>query len=179
LTNSFNRQDRRPYDTLSSAQTGQTVYMDSVTTKTLGMNYTWEQVRLDGSLIFSTNPEARWALFSGIGFSAGVSINSNTEIYYNNSGSIESHSPNSTQTSYSSYYSERSMTERFRNKTNLGFLAYVPLGIDFRMGKRREFWKRMHLVYELRPGINMTSVPELRVIANAAIQQGLGVKVAW
>jgi len=53
------------------------------------------------------------------------------------------------------------------------------LGIDFRIGKKREFWKRTHLFYELRPGINVTSIPELRPITNASVQHGIGLRVSW
>lgn len=53
------------------------------------------------------------------------------------------------------------------------------MGVDFRLGKNKEFWKKLHLVYELRPGINMVSVPELRTFATASIQQGLALRVVF
>ncbi|MFA5781797.1 MAG: hypothetical protein WC868_05955 [Bacteroidales bacterium] len=180
LTGSLYKEDRKPYDTLTSAQTGQTVYLDSVTTNDYGMSYSSEQLRFDGSLIFRTNPEARWSLFAGIGITAGLSINANTDIYYSKFGGTETRYPNgNTSSSYSYSSSYNSKTEKYRNKNNFGASTFIPMGIDFRIGKKSEFWKRTHLFYELRPGINITSIPELRTITNSSIQHGLGLRVLW
>ena len=180
LTGGSYKEDRKPYDTLTSTQTGQTIYIDSVTTKNYSMNYSSAQLRFDGSLIFRTNPEARWSIFTGIGITAGLSINANTDIYYSNYGRTETRYANgSTSSSYNYSGNNNSKTEKFRNKTNFGASTYIPMGIDFRIGKKREFWKRTHLFYELRPGINITSIPELRTITNASLQHGLGLRVSW
>ncbi|GCD78987.1 hypothetical protein [Schleiferia thermophila] len=180
LTGGLYKEDRKPYDTLTSTQTGQTVYIDSITTKNYSMNYSSEQLRFDGSLIFRTNPEARWSIFTGIGITAGLSINANTDIYYSNYGRTETRYANgNTSSSYGYSSSDNSKTEKFRNKSNFGLSSYIPMGIDFRIGKKKEFWKRTHLFYELRPGINITSIPELRTITNASIQHGLGLRVSW
>lgn len=180
LTGGLYKEDRKPYDTLTSTQTGQTVYIDSINSKNYSMNYSSEQLRFDGSLIFRTNPEARWSIFTGIGITAGLSINANTDIYYSNSGRTETRYPNgNTSSSYGNSSSDNYKTEKFRNKNNFGASTYIPMGIDFRIGKKREFWKHTHLFYELRPGINITSIPELRTITNASIQHGLGLRVSW
>jgi hypothetical protein len=63
----------------------------------------------------------------------------------------------------------------FTNKKKFACAAYVPLGVDFRIGKKRAFWKRTHLFYELRPSV--TTIPELRTFANAGVQQGIGLRV--
>jgi len=179
LIGSLNKEDRKRYDTLTSAQTGQTIFSDSVSSKSTGMNYSFEQLRFDGSVIFRTNPEARWSLFTGIGITAGLSINAHTEIYDSKSDRTETpYSNGNNSFSYNSYGGEW-RTEKFRNKNNFGLSTYIPMGVDFRIGKKREFWKRTHLFYELRPGINMTSIPELRTVANASVQHGLGLKVSW
>lgn len=180
LTGGLYKEDRKPYDTLTSTQTGQTAYVDSVNSRHYNMNYSSEQLRFDGSLIFRTNPEARWSIFTGIGITAGLSINANTDIYYSNSGRTETRYPNgNTSSSYGNSSSDNYKTEKFRNKNNFGASTYIPMGIDFRMGKKREFWKHTHLFYELRPGINITSIPELRTITNASVQHGLGLRVSW
>ena len=177
---SLYKEERTPYDTLTSTQTGQTIYVDSVTTENYSMIYSSEQLLFYGSLIFRTNPEARWSIFTGIGITAGFSVIANTDIYYNNFGRTETHYPND-NTFFSSYYSSsyNSKTEKHRNKNNFGASTFIPMGIDFRIGKENEFWKQIHLFYELRTGINITSVPELRTITNTNIQHGLGLKVSW
>lgn len=180
LTGGSYKEDRKPYDTLTSTQTGQTVYIDSVTSKNYSVNYSSEQLRFDGSLIFRTNPEDRWSIFTGIGITAGLSINANTDIYYSNYGRTETlYANGSTSSSYNYSGYNNSKTEKFKNKSNFGSSIYIPMGIDFKIGKKREFWKRTHLFYELRPGINIASIPELRTIINASLQHGLGLRVSW
>lgn len=65
LSFGMNSSVKIPYDTLTSSQTGETMYIDSVISRSLEMNYNSEQLRIDGSLIFRTNSEARWSLYSG------------------------------------------------------------------------------------------------------------------
>jgi hypothetical protein len=179
LTGNLYKENTKTYDTLTSTNTGQTVYMDSIIRKNLGMNYSSEQLRFDGSLIFRTNPEARWSLFTGIGVTAGFSFNAYSEIYFSHTNSIEARFPNGNSSTYYSHFGNDWETEKFRNKNNLAFSTYIPMGIDFRIGKKSEFWKQIHLFYEFRPGINMTSIPELRTFTNATIQNVLGLKVSW
>jgi hypothetical protein len=180
ITSAFYKEERFPYDTLTSSQTGQVIYIDSIISKSYSMNYSSEQLRLDASLIFRTNPEARWSLFAGIGVNAGLSINANTDIYFNRYESSDTRFINGNASSpYGYSNTDNSKTEKFKNKSNFGLSTYIPMGVDFRIGKKKEFWKRMHLFYELRPGINITSIPELRTITNSSIQHGIGLRVSW
>lgn len=173
---------RKAYDTITSSQTGEIAYVDSINTQNYRMNYTSNQLRFDGSVIFRTNPEARWSLFTGIGITAGFSINARTDINYSSYGRKETTYADGTTSSSAANgysYSNNSNFETFRNKSNFGLSTYIPMGVDFRIGKKREFWQRTHLFYELRPGINMTSIPGLQTFTNATIQQGIGLKVSW
>jgi len=163
-----------PFDTLTSAQTGQTIITDSVKTSCYYMDYTSDQLRFDGSLIYSTNQKSRVSLYAGIGVTAGFAINANTNIYYTERIYVEDYGFNYP---YSNELNSH-QTESFINKKGFGFSAYIPLGIDFRLGKKREFWKRLHLNYEIRPGINMVNIPELRTIADANISHEIGLRVS-
>ncbi|MBX2971117.1 MAG: hypothetical protein KF803_17250 [Cyclobacteriaceae bacterium] len=172
------KMESKPYDTLTSSQTGQAIYIDSVYSQNYSMDYTSKQFRLDASLIFKTNPQARWSLYAGIGLTAGVSINAHTEVYYSKYGYTQSRYPNG-RTSYVHFYqsSYTSKTETFRNKTNFAASTYLPMGIDFRIAKKGELWKRVHLYYELRPSVNMTSIAELRMITDTNLQHALGLRI--
>jgi len=180
LTGTLYKEERKSYDTLTSAQTGQKIYFDSVNTKNYSMDYSWDQLRFAGSLIYRTNPEARWSLYAGIGIAAGLSINANTAICFNKFDRIETRYSNNNNSSLSDCsISDNFKTEIYRNKNNFIVSTYIPMGIDFRIGKEREFWKRIHLFYELEPCIYSISIPELRTITNACIQQGFGLRVSW
>lgn len=177
----FNQNMTKPYDTLTSSQNGQVLYRDSIINRSVSMNYRSQQIRLDASFIFRTNPEARWSLYAGIGLTAGVSLNASTNISYNSSNTISNDNNNNNGGFFGNYYSGSSnyRTESYKNATNIGASVYIPMGVDFRLGRKREFWKRTHLFYEARPSINMSSIPELGTMLNATVQQGIGLRVSW
>lgn len=167
--------ERNTFDTLASNQTGQVYYIDSITSESTYMDYSSEQLRFDGSLLFSTDQTARWSFFTGIGFSAGLSINTQTDV----NKLTTTHQEINDKTYYNGENLNSSTEwdkESFRNKGNFGASAYIPIGIDFRIGKKGELCKRTHLFYELRPNINITSIPELRTYASTNIQHGIGLK---
>jgi hypothetical protein len=180
LNNYLNKTVRKPYDTLTSAQTGQTAYIDSLSTQSYGMNYRSDQLRLDASLIYRTNTASRWSLYAGAGVNLGLSTQASTQIIYNDIQRTETRFPDGT-TSSTYYYSSATngKVENFRNKTNFGATVYVPMGIDFRVGKKNEFLKNIHLFYDLRSGFNVTSIPELKTFTSVSMQHGLGVRIKW
>jgi hypothetical protein len=175
----FSNVTRITYDTLKSATSKEVTYLDSVKHKNYNMNYSSRQLRLDASLIYKSNPDKRWSVFGGIGANASVSLNATTTIGYYEYVGKETKDVNG-RTSNSSSYSDfkKNKTETFANKTNLSASAYVPMGVDFRLGKKREFWKHAHLFYELRPSIMATTIPELHTVTiGAGVQQGLGLRI--
>jgi hypothetical protein len=178
LLNSYYSETRKPYDTLISQQTGQYSTLDSITYQFYGMNYNSKQLRLDGSLIFKTNTEARWGLYGGIGVTFGASINASTNITYSKY-TIAEKQFGTTPSYYNNSNDGIAKSEVYMQKNNIGGSVYLPLGVDFRMGKKKEFWKHTHLHYELRPGINFLSVPELRNYTNTCFQQGIGLRYVW
>jgi hypothetical protein len=178
LSGSLYSSETKPYDTLTSSQTGQLTYIDSVLNRNIGMTYSSEQLRLDGSLIFRTNPEARWSLYSGIGLTAGFSFNANTTVLYYTNYNIESRNPDGSRT-YIDFYDGETKKETFSNKNNFAFSAYIPLGINLRLGKKTEFWKKVNLFYEIRPSVNVTYIPELKTVTNTYFQQGIGFKISF
>lgn len=182
LNGNLYRQDRSRFDTLTSSQTGETLYVDSVYQKNCSMNYNYEQLHLDVSLLFKTNPEARWSLFAGIGCNAGMSFQSHTDIYYNDFAWTETSMQTSTaQFQHVTQHNgiNNGQYESFANASNFGGSIFVPLGVDFRIGKKSEFWKRLHLLYEVRLGMHYISIPELGSSINAGALHSIGVRVAW
>jgi hypothetical protein len=180
LGNSFSNNLRTPFDTLQSAQTGEVYLVDSIQSNYYNMNYWSQQLRFDGSLIFRTNPEARLSLFSGIGLTAGMSIMAMTDVYSSTTFQMETELPGGSSSSIQTDNENNTyVLESFRNATNFGASAYVPMGIDFRVGKKNEFLKRLFLNYEFRPGVNVTSIPELGTFTNVMTQHNFGIRVSW
>ncbi len=178
--NYYTKTTSSPYDTLTSTSSGQSIYLDSIHNETYSMNYKSQQLRFDASLIFRTNKDARWSLFGGIGFNAGLSINANTNISHSISDNATIVNP-SASASISPIGNSAGtftvITETFRNKANMSMSTYIPMGVDFRIGKKREFWKRLHLYYELRAALSITSIPEIRTFTNFTVQQGFGLRI--
>jgi len=172
-----NAEIRQPFDTLTSSQTNQSIYVDSITNRYYSIEYTSQQIRLDASLLFRSNQTARWSVMAGIGASYGISVNANTRVSYSKYGREEFIYSNGDKIRK---YGEESefRSETFNNKMNSGYSFYVPMGVDFRIGKNREFWKHAHLFYELRPGIDINVIPELQTYRSMNIQQGIGLRVA-
>ncbi|HPS71758.1 MAG TPA: hypothetical protein PLM70_05865 [Bacteroidales bacterium] len=106
-----------------------------------------------------------------------MSFNAKTYIHYSKTEQIQSQDPYQYNNFYDNY-DGTSESEMINNNNNFGFSAYIPLGVDFRIGKKRDFWKRIHLFYELRPNINVTYIPNLRSITNTSINHGIGCKIS-
>ncbi len=171
MSNFINKTDIVRYDTLTSSQTGQTIYSDSLIHRSYNMNYKSQQLRIDVSIIYRTNTAARWSIYGGIGIEAGGAVSAFTDIDYSEYITIEP--SNYTSSSYSSSHDR---SERFVNKNSYGYAVYLPIGIDFRVGNKSEFFKQLHVFYEARPFINYTFIPELIGITGGGIKSGLGLR---
>jgi hypothetical protein len=178
LSSSAYKEIRTPYDTLISTKTGESFAVDSTSYSSYYMEYYSQQLRLDISILFSTNPTARWTLFGGVGASVGASINAFTRISTYEYSYIIPYE-NQGVAYYNKYQDQNNQQEQITNEMNIGYSAYIPLGVDFRISNNNPFWNKIHLFYEMRPSLNFTSIPELRTISNPAFQQGLGVKIQW
>ena len=178
MTSGLYKSERTTMDIFTSAQTGQTVFLDSVSLKTLNMNYFSQQLRLDGSMIFRTDPEKRWSIYTGFGITLGMSFNATTDIYSMKSNWLESRLMSENIDESGPYHknNEDMVKESFRNKSNFGASAFIPIGIDHRLGKKRDIWKHLHIFAELRPGISINAIPELSTFTSGSIQNTFGVK---
>lgn len=146
------------FDTLTSAQTGAQIYIDSFSTHGYWARYNQKQLRLDASLIFRYKADKRWSFYGGIGVNFGLSYDAKTNVHqYNiNWTGAQMYGYSNEQSSQGSH-----VNESFENKGGFGLGIYAPLGIDFQVGKKREFWKPIHLYMELRPGFNVNQIAGL------------------
>ena len=137
------------------------------------MEYSSQNIMLDASFIFRTDAEARWSLYGGIGASFGVNLNPRVDIFYNTFNFPETSNNDIPEVYYSDFASETYSTE-------LGITRglYLPGGVDFRLGNN-PFWHRTHLVYELRPSVLISDIPELQSYAQLGFVQSLVLRVRW
>jgi hypothetical protein len=173
-------ESRAVVDTLVSQQSGQMYYTDSINVRAYGASYNSDQLRIDLSLLYGTNADARWSFYGGFGITSGISLFASTETAYSETTYERTLFGQGGQYAiHTNSNREELRRERINNKTNVSFTGYVPLGLDFRIGKKRPFWKQVHLIYELRPALTITNIPELGVYPEAQFLQQFGLKVRW
>jgi hypothetical protein len=161
-------------DTLTSSQSGEQFYVDSFSTHSYNATYSQKQLRLDAALIFRYKAEKRWSFYGGIGVNFGLSYNGVTHVRYNISPYGNSYPFGLfNDIMYSNGTHEH---ESFENKGGFGFGVYAPLGIDFQVGKKREFWKPIHLYMELRPGFNVNQIAGLGTSFGAGNFSNIGLR---
>lgn len=164
-----------PMDTLTSSQTGEQFIIDSFSTHGYHAYYGQKQIRLDASLIFRYNAKNRWSFFGGIGANFGFTYQANTNIqHYVTPWADYNYN-------YSNWiYSEGThIEENFEHKGGYGLGVYAPLGVDFQVGKNREFWKPMHLFLELRPGFNVNQISGLETNFSVGNFSNMGLRFAF
>lgn len=178
-TNVFYKQQRTPVDTLASNSSSTVIYVDSVSDQRYYCTYSSHQIRLDLSVLFSTNGKSSWKLYGGLGMTLGSTLNNTTTVRYQNDHSLEFYFPSG------QYYSSQpsgsytnDQFESFVNKNSVVWSAYAPLGVSLRLGKKREFWKRLQVYYEMRPSLSYSNIPEIKSVTNGNVHQMLGLKIS-
>lgn len=160
----YSRVETSPYDTLTSSQTGDMYYVDSVWGSSYYIAQTYERLGLDAALVWHT--QGRWSIHAGAGLMAGVLANMRTTIQYDEFSSVTAVSTNSSSGSTYAYgyygmgdYS--SSTETLQRGTGWWTSLYIPLGLDFRFGRTGDFWTHVHAFMELRPQLVVQHTADL------------------
>ncbi len=161
---------RVPYDTLISTQTGEATYLDSVFSNSVSMIHSASFLQLDVSFLWSTDFNARFQVYGGVGLAAGLSFNAATSIreYDNAYGAGGGYD----------YYDKASKSERFLSQSSFSGNVYLPLGLDWQLGKQG-FWEAIHLVCEFRPALAVYTIPELDSYISPSFGFLSGMKVGW
>jgi hypothetical protein len=162
-------------DTLTSSQSGEQFFIDSFSTHSYNANYAQEQLRIDASLLFRYNADKRWSFFGGIGANFGLSYNASTTVHHRVSPYGDSFGFGLYNDIFMGSGANHEQ-EVFENKGGFGFGVYAPLGVDFQIGKKRDFWKPMHLYMELRPGFNVNQIAGLGTSFSAGNFSNVGLR---
>jgi hypothetical protein len=174
---SLSQQLSQTADTLTSSQTGQQYFVDSIFMQDFDMQLNAQMLQFDASLIFRTNPKLRLSAYAGVGFNLGSSINSTIDILYNENRYTNSQYEKKGSSFNSS--TDKNTREYFNSGKLNSYSIYTPFGMDFRIGKFDEFLNNFHLFYEIRTGLQISNVNELRTINSTYFQNNIGVRVNW
>ena len=173
LTN-YSRTTFTPYDTLTSSQTGEQIFIDSMSTTSINGTAFSEYLGLEGSLLFRSSNEARWSFFGGVGLSLRFCFNNRVNVTESTYEGV------SGEYSYSNYnYGNNWKTENFKGYGYLSTSIFFPLGIDLRIGKNRDFWKIAHLFMELRPNLTIASIPDYTTVISPSMVGNFGLRITW
>lgn len=170
-TGSSSRYESFHYDTLTSGQTGQQIFLDSTHSQYMYGAYQSTYLSLDASLIFRTKPAARWSIYGGVGLNFGMAFNSFLDVSFD-----DEHYASSGNYDQSNWSHEQ---ERFAQKSHVASTIYIPMGLDFRLGKKSEFLNRLHLFLETRPSMTITSIPSLKTQLTPNITSSFGLRIVW
>ena len=162
-------------DTLTSSQSGEQFFVDSFSTHSYNANYSQEQLRIDASLLFRYRADKRWSFFGGIGANFGLCYNASTTIHHRVSPYGDAFGYSFFNDIYFNDFDTHE-AETFEHTGGFGLGVYAPLGIDFQVGKKREFWKPLHLYVELRPGFNVNQIAGLGTMFSAGNFSNLGLR---
>ncbi len=167
-------------DTLTSSQNGSSYYVDSVITDYYNAAYNSSVLQVTFSAIYSTSQAHQVALYGGLEGALGITFNNYTNISYYTDFSNRITLANNVSTYEQSRYNVVfNSAETFRNKTGFTAALGVPLGIDLRLGKKREFWEKLHLFSEVTPYISLFYVPELFTHTITGIKTRFGLRVTF
>lgn len=160
----------KPFDSIQPS-----IVLDSLIQRNYYMGYSGNQLRADVSFLWSTSQEKRkLALYTGLGISAGISLQSRNTVTYSVYRDLVIRDRG---TSYVDRSGEINVVSEQRPAAkNYSFSAYIPLGADLQLGKVRKFWTRTHLYYELRPFYNVLMVDGSKTFTNLGIQHGWGLR---
>jgi hypothetical protein len=165
-------------DTIVSSPSGGKKYVDSMMENSYNFSYRYQQIRIEGLLSYRITDDRRFSVYSGIGFSAGLSVNAITEIQYAKYLSVVSRDSATDQTQSTELMQLEDTKESFKNKTNYGITIYFPMRFDLRIGSKNSFLKRNHIFYELRAGMSMEFINGLNHETGAIIYHCIGYRLA-
>lgn len=166
---------------LNSSSSSLFGYLDSVYHHDVYADYSGTAIKLEASFVYSTDPERRFSLYGGAGVNAGALINTRTDVSSTEWSTREITDSRGYLISDEWYQADelRSKEENYRNKSGWSASLFIPLGVDLRLGKKKDFWNQLHLFTEMRPSLTMLSMPETKTYVVPGIQNTAGFKVHW
>ena len=163
---SYRKSETFTIDTLTSNSTGIEYPIDSTSNRNLVMFYDQTQLFVDAAYLLQTKEKNRCSLFGGLGAMVGFTVDATTTILLNEDFTYSANSPRQLSPEWEDFIFQGEVT---KNKSGAAFVGYIPIGVDFRMGNTRTFFKNSHLSAEIRPSIYINQIPELETEVTTAV----------
>jgi hypothetical protein len=156
----YSNEVKTPYDTLTSSAGNPDLFLDSVYFHNPSYAESIYELNIGATYLFKTNTAKRWHFYTGFGAEYGIAFQSYASII-NNEGYYFTNGANSPNTSEFYAFSNDNETQSYRSQlnTNSHFLRfYVPLGINFRIANKNEFWRHFNLYAQGSGGMELQFV---------------------
>lgn len=150
---------------------GNTFYITIMKNKLLEIQTSCNKFFFDFSYIHSLPEERLMRIYAGFGLLAGLSYNSRFYTIYSEGNSVVSSS------SPPNYYIKN--FENIKTKNKFISTLYVPIGFDFRLGKKSDFWKLIHLFAEIRPAITIQNVSRNKTVFKLSSNSNVGIRLSF
>ncbi len=174
-----NNEEYTPFDTLTSSQTADVIYVDSVVTRNWELMINQATVGLRADYIGTLQAGSLWQFYAGVGLSTGFIVSTNSNFFYSEFSYAAARDNDLISYNFgrSNADDDRSYEKGRRNSS--GFIGTVnfPMGVNFQLGKKREFWKRMGLNFEFNPFVSAGSISELGTTFNSGTTFLGGIRV--
>jgi hypothetical protein len=139
-----------PYDTLTSSQTGEHFFIDTVRTTTYGASASFSRVGLDVLYVVERITQSRWRFQVGGGILAGMLLGGTGQAEVYRTRQIVGLSY-STDDPYGVEYYQHIAREEFSIPDRIYWGVQAMIGVDHALGRSHPFWSNVLLHYELRP----------------------------
>jgi len=179
MNGSLNRTRSHRVDTLVSSRNGQEYFIDSVRSETYTLNYDANFLVINAALIIGSNPKSTWSIYGGVGLSVGMNYNAKSRVEFYSSYSYEGLERFGGET-YSDEWDESTNVEYHSNNgLGLSFMMSLPLGVNFRLSKEKEFWRYTSLFYEFQPGVSFFDVKGIGGNFYSSVYNSIGMRVSF
>jgi hypothetical protein len=183
LNMNLSKRERKTFDTLTSAVSGAAFLMDSIYDSYINIGRRSNYASIDLAAIWHTNPNKTVRFYIGGGLMGGIGFGGQYSIwqYDRESTEIRTGSNLSNNPSYAWYGDDPSdKAETFRTDASWAIAAYVPVGMEIRLGKNPErIWQHLSLTYESRRGVVVTNISGLGTISGLYFSTNGGVKYTF
>lgn len=149
---------------------------DSDTTifESITMENKSKKLQIDGALLYNLKLNKRFTIQTGLGITSGISYNNRTTITRYDFITED-------ETTYNYHYLTPlwyNYSYVARNKPSVVASTYIPLGINFQIGKAGTFLGQWSIFLEARPTLKVMTLADIKPITNAFISYGYGVKIS-
>ncbi|HMN05967.1 MAG TPA: hypothetical protein PKD45_09585 [Flavobacteriales bacterium] len=170
----YEKTSRTPHDTLISIGTGEEYQLDSVVHEAYRVAHGGERLGLAASLTWQGR--GRWRFYGGIGVQGGLRMNVTTEVEHTRTVRLEEHGHGWPVADLAPRLREQEILSP-RDGAGWWLGGYLPLGLDFQVSRKNNFWSQVRLFMEYRPQVVVMGNSSLASRAGSGIQGSFGLRI--